>query len=136
MSLTYSIIYNTVAAGNLTLNTIISARHDFSKLALLKGRMPQGPEDIAREQVDRMLMQAAIRDAKAVNLYAKQGMAIREFEMKPGYGTADYLLCSSIVLTSGSSAVKVSDKVKQYCIDRQQKFNGKIYCYEHQKTVG
>ena len=56
--------------------------------------MPQGPEDIAREQIDRMLVSAgwAVQDAKAVNLYAKQGVAIREFELKPGYGTADYLL--------------------------------------------
>jgi hypothetical protein len=34
----------------------------------------------------------AVQDAKAVNLYAKQGVAIREFELKPGFGTADYLL--------------------------------------------
>jgi type I restriction enzyme, R subunit len=56
--------------------------------------MPQGPEDIAREQIDRMLVSAgwAVQDAKAANLYAKQGVAIREFELKPGYGTADYLL--------------------------------------------
>jgi type I restriction enzyme, R subunit len=56
--------------------------------------MPLGPEDIAREQIDQMLMSAgwAVQDAKAVNLYAKQGVAIREFELKPGYGTADYLL--------------------------------------------
>ena len=56
--------------------------------------MSPGPEDIAREQIDRMLVSTgwAVQDAKAVNLYAKQGMAIREFELKPGYGTADYLL--------------------------------------------
>ncbi len=56
--------------------------------------MPPGPEDIAREQIDRMLISAgwAVQDAKAVNLFAKQGVAIREFELKPGFGTADYLL--------------------------------------------
>ena len=56
--------------------------------------MTPRPEDIAREQIDRMLEQAgwAVQDAKAVNLYAKQGVAIREFELKSGYGTADYLL--------------------------------------------
>jgi type I restriction enzyme R subunit len=56
--------------------------------------MVQGPEDIAREQIDRMLVSAgwAVQDAKAVNLYAKQGVAIREFELKSGYGTADYIL--------------------------------------------
>jgi type I restriction enzyme R subunit len=56
--------------------------------------MPLGPEDIAREQIDRMLVSAgwAVQDAKAVDLYAKQGVAIREFELKTGFGTADYLL--------------------------------------------
>jgi len=29
----------------------------------------------------------------------------------------------------------VSEKVRQYCLDRPQKFKGKIYCYEHQKKV-
>jgi type I restriction enzyme R subunit len=63
--------------------------------------MPLGPEDIAREQIDRMLMSAgwAVQDAKAVNLYAKRGVAIREFELKTGYGTSDYLLCNYIDLT-------------------------------------
>jgi len=56
--------------------------------------MPLGPEDIAREQIDRMLASAGwvVQDAEQVNLYAKQGVAIREFELKPGLGTADYLL--------------------------------------------
>ena len=56
--------------------------------------MPPGPEDIAREQIDRMLMQAgwAVQDAKAVNLYAKQGVAIGALDLMPGIGTVDYLL--------------------------------------------
>ena len=56
--------------------------------------MTPRPEDIAREQIDRMLEQAgwAVQDANAVNLYAKRGVAIREFELKSGFGTADYLL--------------------------------------------
>ena len=28
----------------------------------------------------------------------------------------------------------VSEKVKQYCLLNQEKFSGKIYCYEHQKS--
>lgn len=31
--------------------------------------------------------------------------------------------------------VKVSSNVCQYCLDRPQRFGGKIYCYEHQKKV-
>jgi len=67
--------------------------------------MPLGPEDIAREQIDRMLDQAgwAVQDAKAVNLYAKQGVAIREFKLRSGYGTAEYLLCNSMDLTVRSN---------------------------------
>jgi len=44
--------------------------------------MTPKPEDIAREQIYRMLEQAgwAVQDAKAVDLYAKQGVAIRDFE--------------------------------------------------------
>jgi type I restriction enzyme R subunit len=62
--------------------------------------MPLGPEDIAREQIDRMLVQAgwAVQDAKAVNLYAKQGVAIREVEFKFGFGATYYLFCKSIDL--------------------------------------
>ena len=67
--------------------------------------MINGPEDIAREQIDRMLVSAGwdVLDAKAVNLYAKQGVAIRELELKSGHGTADYLLCNSIDLTVRSN---------------------------------
>ncbi len=56
--------------------------------------MAQGPEDRARAQIDSMLEQAgwAVQDVKSVNLYARKGVAIREFELTSGYGTADYLL--------------------------------------------
>lgn len=30
---------------------------------------------------------------------------------------------------------KVTDKVKQYCLANQQRFGGRIYCYEHQKEI-
>ena len=33
-----------------------------------------------------------MQDAAAVNLYASSGVAVREFSLKPGHGTADYLL--------------------------------------------
>ena len=38
--------------------------------------MPLGPEDIARENIDRMLEQAgwAVQDVKAVKLYFKIGV--------------------------------------------------------------
>ena len=56
--------------------------------------MPQ-PEQQARTEIDRLLAAAgwAVQDVKAVHLHAARGVALREFELNPGYGTADYLLC-------------------------------------------
>ena len=55
--------------------------------------MPQ-PEQQARAEIDRLLAAAgwAVQDVKAADLQAARGVALREFELEPGYGTADYLL--------------------------------------------
>ena len=55
---------------------------------------PKGPEDIARQQIDRNLEAAGwlVRDIKKLNLAEGRGVAVREFPMKPGFGRADYLL--------------------------------------------
>ena len=52
------------------------------------------PEQKARVQIDTLLEQAgwAVQDVGAVNLYASRGVAVREFGLKSGHGTADYLL--------------------------------------------
>ncbi len=52
------------------------------------------PEQQARENIDRMLTQAGwiVQDASALNLYAGQGIAAREFPLNSGHGHADYLL--------------------------------------------
>ncbi len=52
------------------------------------------PEQEARVNIDRLLEQAGwvVQDAAAVNLYASSGVAVREFPLKSGHGTADYLL--------------------------------------------
>ncbi|MDE0141697.1 MAG: DEAD/DEAH box helicase family protein [Caldilineaceae bacterium] len=52
------------------------------------------PEQQARANIDEMLTKAgwAIQDADALNLYAGQGVAAREFPLKSGHGHADYLL--------------------------------------------
>jgi type I restriction enzyme, R subunit len=54
----------------------------------------ENPEGKARKAIDDMLQQAGwkIQDVARVNLGAAQGVAIREFPLKPGYGFADYLL--------------------------------------------
>ena len=52
------------------------------------------PEEQARANIDASLEQAgwAVQDADSVNLYAADGVAVREFSLKPGHGRADYLL--------------------------------------------
>ena len=52
------------------------------------------PEQQARTTIDKLLEQAGwkVQDTSSVNLYASGGVAVREFVLKPGHGTADYLL--------------------------------------------
>ena len=52
------------------------------------------PEEKARTTIDALLEQAgwSIQNNDSLNLYARRGVAVREFDLKPGHGTADYLL--------------------------------------------
>ena len=52
------------------------------------------PEQEARVSIDRLLEQAgwSVQNADSINLYASSGVAVREFPLKSGHGTADYLL--------------------------------------------
>ena len=52
------------------------------------------PEARARVEIDRMLTDGgwSVQAAKAVNLSASRGVAVREFVMRPPHGRADYLL--------------------------------------------
>ena len=52
------------------------------------------PDERARQSIDRLLTAAgwAVQDYKAADLTAARGVALREFELNPGHGTADYLL--------------------------------------------
>ena len=52
------------------------------------------PEQRAREVIDRLLHAAGwvVCDMGEVNLSAARGVAIREFQLQPGFGEADYLL--------------------------------------------
>ena len=52
------------------------------------------PEARARVEIDRMLAAAgwAVQGARAVNLSAARGVAVREFVLKSPHGRADYLL--------------------------------------------
>lgn len=48
----------------------------------------------ARVLIDRQLTEAgwSVQDKSAINLFAAQGVAVREVTLKPGHGRADYLL--------------------------------------------
>ena len=52
------------------------------------------PQEQARVNIDRKLAQAgwAVQNHASINLYASPGVAVREFPLKTGHGTADYLL--------------------------------------------
>ena len=52
------------------------------------------PEQNARIHIDALLEQAgwAVQDVHSLNLSAARGVAVREFGLKSGHGTADYLL--------------------------------------------
>ena len=52
------------------------------------------PEAKARVEIDAKLAAAGwvVQDARAVNLSAARGVAVREFVMKAPHGRADYLL--------------------------------------------
>ena len=51
-------------------------------------------ETRARVRIDQQLVQAGwkVQDRKDLNLFAGQGIAVREVVMKPGHGRVDYLL--------------------------------------------
>jgi len=52
------------------------------------------PEENARTEIDRLLGAAgwSVQDYRSANLQAAHGVALREFQLKDGYGAADYLL--------------------------------------------
>ncbi len=56
--------------------------------------MPETPEQKARRKIDINLQQAGwiVQSGDEVDLTAGRGIAIREFQMKSGFGFADYLL--------------------------------------------
>jgi type I restriction enzyme R subunit len=56
--------------------------------------MASTPEEQARQTIDDALQKAGwdVQDTSNVNVHAAKGVAIREFPLKSGYGTADYLL--------------------------------------------
>ena len=80
------------------------------------------PEQKARIQIDNLLEQVgwSVQDAGSVNLSAARGVAVREFGLKPGYGTADYLL-----YLDGKAAGVVEAKPAGYTLTGVETQSGK-----------
>ena len=80
------------------------------------------PEQKARIQIDTLLEQAgwALQDVHSLNLSAARGVAVREFGLKPGYGTADYLL-----YVDGESVGVVEAKPAGYTLTGVETQSGK-----------
>src|SRR3982074_3201624 len=55
--------------------------------------MPDTPEQKARREIDAKLGAAGwlVQDRDGIDLTAGRGIAVREFQMKSGFGFADYL---------------------------------------------
>jgi type I site-specific restriction endonuclease len=53
--------------------------------------LPSGPES-ARWPAPKSAARWAVQNFKGADLHAARGIALREFELNPGHGTADYLL--------------------------------------------
>ena len=56
--------------------------------------MPETPEQRARREIDADLTAAGwrVQSRSELDLTAGRGIAVREFQMKAGFGFADYLL--------------------------------------------
>src|ERR1700736_3453744 len=56
--------------------------------------MPETPEQKARREIDESLTAAGwlVQSRDELELTAGRGVAVREFQMKSGFGFADYLL--------------------------------------------
>ena len=56
--------------------------------------MGEKPEEKSRRGIDKLLTDAGwkVQDVSEANVTAGRGVAIREFPLKAGHGSADYLL--------------------------------------------
>jgi type I restriction enzyme, R subunit len=73
--------------------------------------MGKKPEDIAREEIDKMLEKSGwhVCDYKDANIHAHRGVVLRYFPLKPGHGEADYLFYVDGKAAGVVEAKKVGD---------------------------
>src|SRR5690242_4152006 len=84
---------------------------------------PTGPEAEARVEIDAAFVAAgwAVQDRGQVNLSASLGVAVREFKLKQGHGSADYLLFVNgkavgvlEAKPQGNTLIGVEPQIKKY----------------------
>lgn len=71
----------------------------------------------ARVLIDRQLTDAgwSVQDKKAMNLFAAQGVAVREVTLKPDHGRADYLHSRELDTTLHRRRADGSPRVGSVC---------------------
>lgn len=84
------------------------------------------PEDKARENIDNLLTQAGwiLQDHSDLNLAAGQGIAVREFPLKKGHGSADYLLYVNKKAVGVIEAKKEGDTLTGVEVQTEKYSNG------------
>lgn len=82
--------------GSLTIRApcVVTARYPLPRMSAGGNEVGVAAEARARKLIDEQLTLAGwvVQDKKDLNLFAGQGVAVREVVMKPGHGRVDYLL--------------------------------------------
>jgi restriction system protein len=67
-------------------------------------------------------------------LSVKDNVVVGMFGQTKAAASTDDQPIDDIQINCASCGKPVSEKVMQFCLANQKRFDGKIYCYEHQKT--
>ncbi len=91
--------------------------------------MNKTPEQEARETIDKMLEKSGwdVQDLDKANIFAQEGVAIREFPLNSGHGVADYLLYVDGKATGVIEAKKVGNTLTGVEI-QSDKYKGERNC--------
>ena len=84
--------------------------------------MGEKPEEKSRREIDKLLTDAGwkVQDVSEANVTAGRGVAIREFPLKAGHGSADYLLYVDGAAAGVVEAKKEGDTLSGYEIQTEK----------------
>lgn len=109
---------------DLYLSETINRKVSIAKLQ--NNRLLYGDEDI--EDIHKAISAANITDPMKRQEHNQRIQHIVKDKSQNSNNTSQVDTC---VICNKS----VSHKVKNFCLDHKKRFNGKIYCYEHQRSV-